>query len=202
MSSSHSDPFPLPVGTAPVSHIKVKKTIYRVVRYYYEKYKLQEEILSSKAPRVDGHLRAIIVDDQGYRCALCNHTFRGGFHIDHRHPQHLGGDSSRENLWALCQGCHGFKTMNERHLRVKELREDNLTVQRLEQLSGDARALDKASKHGTSLCLACGEEHPSDTVHCCTRCAASRVPSSYTLDAADLIQELNLVVKWKLRSMF
>lgn len=197
MSLSCSDPFPLPAGTAPVSHVKVKKTIYRVVQHYYKKYRLQKEIHSTKAPRVDGHLRAIIADEQGYRCALCNHTFRGGYHIDHRHPQHLGGDSSRTNLWALCQGCHGLKTMYERHLRVTELREDNEVVQRLEQLSNNTRALTAAQRIGTSMCLACGKEHLSDTAH---RCVTRKRPR--TLDKADLAHELDQLVKWKPRSMF
>lgn len=194
---SCSDPFPLPIGTAPVSDAHVKRRIFRVVQHYYKKYKLQTGISSTKAPRVDGHLRAIIADEQGYRCALCNHTFRGGYHIDHRHPQHLGGDSSRGNLWALCQGCHGLKTMYERHQRVKELREDNATVQRLEQLTNDARALREAQQLGTSVCLACGAEHLSDAVH---KCATRERPT--TLDKADLAQELNLVVKWQSYSMF
>jgi 5-methylcytosine-specific restriction endonuclease McrA len=74
------------------------------------------------ARRVNGHLRAMIADEQRYRCALCACLFSGGYHIDHRRPQYQGGTSNRSNLWALCLVCHGRKTALEQSLRVDATR--------------------------------------------------------------------------------
>ena len=74
------------------------------------------------ARRVDGHLRAMIADEQRYRCALCGSLFLGGYHVDHKRPQFQGGSSERSNLWALCIICHGRKTALEQSMRVEAAR--------------------------------------------------------------------------------
>ncbi len=96
----------------------------------------------AEARRVNGHLRALIADEQRYRCALCGSLFSGGYHIDHKRPQCQRGTSDRSNLWALCLICHGRKTALEQSMRVEAARE-------------------AAARAGNGLSLACGQAHES-----------------------------------------
>ena len=77
----------------------------------------------AEARRVNGHLRALIADEQRYRCALCGSLFSGGYHIDHKRPQCQRGTSDRSNLWALCLICHARKTALEQSMRVEAARQ-------------------------------------------------------------------------------
>ena len=149
--------------------LSVTDRIHQLVAHYRDIYAAERAVveLSKVAPRVDGHLRAMIADEQKYTCALCRSLFSGGFHIDHRRPQYQGGDSSRGNLWALCTNCHGRKTALENSARIQAERESMAVVQALEQHARAVRTQAPLYPRGTSMCTSCGDLHCSRIPHAC-----------------------------------
>ena len=51
---------------------------------------------------------------QEWRCADCAALLPATFECDHVQPLHNGGLDELENAEALCQRCHGAKTLRER----------------------------------------------------------------------------------------
>ena len=57
-------------------------------------------------------IRCFILERDGYRCVRCGKA--GRLEIDHIIPLHKGCDPwVRDNLQALCRGCHFEKTAGE-----------------------------------------------------------------------------------------
>ena len=148
----------------------VANRIQELVNHYHSLYAAEKSILdlTKSAPKVDGHLRAMIADEQRYTCALCCSMFVGGYHIDHRRPQCQGGDSSRGNLWALCTNCHSRKTALENSRRLRAERQNLEVVQALQQHLHAIRSKTRMYPRGTSLCTACGVLHVSSFAHMCS----------------------------------
>ena len=119
--------------------------------------------LRTERKRVDGYLRAQIADNQQYKCGVCGNLFRGGFHIDHRMPVHLGGTSDRANLWALCLTCHSIKTALENSARVQ------LTYRRKSCKSKQSKTL---TKHAAK-CSVCSAIYSTFFVHKCGNVAST-----------------------------
>ena len=58
-----------------------------------------------------GRVRRRVLDDAGWRCALCG---RYGSEVDHVVPLRLGGDPWDDgNLQAICNQCHIAKSAAE-----------------------------------------------------------------------------------------
>lgn len=59
----------------------------------------------------------ILVRD-AYRCRLCSTVVAGqAAHVDHRIAIEDSGTDADENLWTLCNRCHGAKTIEEQRRR-------------------------------------------------------------------------------------
>lgn len=57
-------------------------------------------------------VRAKVFHKAGMRCQMCGRTVADDevrLHIDHRIPQEWGGETTEENLWALCSVCNEGK---------------------------------------------------------------------------------------------
>ena len=122
--------------------------------------------LGKGASRVNGWMRAAIADQQRYCCGLCNQLFDGGFEIDHKVPQVLGGSSERSNLWALCKACHAKKTMLENSTRI------DLQNKRPTKIT-------KPTKIPVAQCLACQTIYSTAFKHVC--CLTNQ--SNYTVQS-------------------
>jgi 5-methylcytosine-specific restriction endonuclease McrA len=46
-------------------------------------------------------------------CRLCKKKLPVNYEVDHVVPLHLNGDDSLQNLQALCNTCHGTKSLDE-----------------------------------------------------------------------------------------
>lgn len=62
------------------------------------------------ASRTQRELLAIIQD---FECAICGADLAEGFECDHLVPWSKGGQTTLENLQALCLNCHLDKTRGE-----------------------------------------------------------------------------------------
>ena len=151
---------------------------------------------SSSVRRVDGHLRAMIADEQRYRCALCHSLFAGGYHVDHKCPQYQGGTSDRSNLWALCVICHGRKTALEQSMRVEAVRK---AVKAVEERAGTMGVADATLLAKSSVCMWCGEAHVPHVPHTCDSPAFAHVRDS---GANAHRREVQLLADWNGPFMF
>jgi len=75
----------------------------------------QLQFMRRLATRTERNLLAII---QNYRCAICNADLANGFECDHLVPWSKGGQTTLENLQALCLNCHSSKTQEEAKRRL------------------------------------------------------------------------------------
>lgn len=50
---------------------------------------------------------------QKWKCACCNVSLRGGYHVDHIEPLAKGGEHSPENLQMLCPQCNLSKSAKD-----------------------------------------------------------------------------------------
>ena len=62
------------------------------------------------ASRTERELLAILQD---FQCAICGSDLAGGYECDHLVPYSKGGQTTLENLQALCLDCHSDKTRGE-----------------------------------------------------------------------------------------
>ena len=60
--------------------------------------------------------RRKIAAEQRWRCVICRELLPYTFEVDHKQALFQGGDNRRDNLQALCNGCHASKTVEERTL--------------------------------------------------------------------------------------
>jgi 5-methylcytosine-specific restriction endonuclease McrA len=75
--------------------------------------------------KVTGHMKRVVAAGQRWRCAGCDELLPASYEVDHTVPLFSGGSSAFSNLRALCNACHGAKTVVENAER---------DVGRLEQL--------------------------------------------------------------------
>jgi hypothetical protein len=61
--------------------------------------------------------RLEIASSQTWCCSICTNSLPAYFEIDHTIPLWNDGRDIRENVTAVCIGCHGEKTHNERKLQ-------------------------------------------------------------------------------------
>ena len=54
--------------------------------------------------------KRILLINQDFKCALCGVELAEDFECDHMVPFSEGGETSLENLQALCKQCHANKT--------------------------------------------------------------------------------------------
>lgn len=157
------------VAREPVSNQQVTNWTHDIVEHFHATDDAEAglEVLSKTAPKVNGFLRQAIVEEQRYRCAICNRVFDGGFHIDHKLPQAKGGTSERANLWALCVACHHRKTLLENSKRVQDARNRTEVVQQLKKHQERLAELRKTDYSNSSLCLGCGTVYSSRFLHVC-----------------------------------
>ena len=145
-------------------------------------------------------MRQLIVEEQRYRCAICNYTFKGGFHIDHKRPQAKGGTSERHNLWALCVGCHNKKTLLENSRRVEESRNRTRVVQEIKRHQRRLAQLQKTKYNNSSLCLGCGAVYSSFIPHRCSAQENKKRKKNRLVLTSDVI--MKDVVDWDKPNMF
>ena len=162
---------------------QVSRLIQQLVDKCRQQYELRlsQGLSTSKvAARVDGYMRALVADEQRYCCGICKQLFSGGFHIDHRMPQHLGGTSDRSNLWALCTSCHSRKTLLENSARVAFEQTTKATHNNPKYQLADVyqRMLTK-SVIGASRCLLCNVVYSRAFEHVCKMQLKSSMKTSY-----------------------
>ena len=66
------------------------------------------------ATRTQRNLLAILQD---FQCAICKIELVDGYECDHLVPYSKGGQTTLENLQALCPNCHFDKTRAEANAR-------------------------------------------------------------------------------------
>ena len=85
---------------------------------------LRSELLEKRKPKpkpkrtfVTAITRLEIASSQTWCCSICTHSLPAYFEIDHTIPLWNDGKDILENVTAVCIGCHGEKTHNERKLQ-------------------------------------------------------------------------------------
>lgn len=63
--------------------------------------------------KVNGHTKRIVAHSQDWKCKFCESKLPAKFETDHIVPLFQGGTNGLENLQALCNNCHGDKTIIE-----------------------------------------------------------------------------------------
>jgi hypothetical protein len=93
---------------------------------YTEIERLRLELLENRKPKpkpkpkrtfVTPITRLEIASSQTWCCSICTNSLPAYFEIDHTIPLWNDGRDIRENVTAVCIGCHGEKTHNERKLQ-------------------------------------------------------------------------------------
>ena len=77
---------------------------------------------SSSAPKkrnVSEALKKTVAASQKWQCNICHELLESTFQVDHIRDLQFGGSNARDNLQALCVGCHAKKTQ-EAHLRKRQ----------------------------------------------------------------------------------
>jgi len=64
-----------------------------------------------------------IAESQDWNCLSCKTRLKIPFHIDHIRPLSENGTNELDNLQALCEPCHGKKTLLETQKRSDRYRE-------------------------------------------------------------------------------
>lgn len=87
------------------SHYKVP---CRSGKYYFE----GKVDSTTDATPINAKLRAAVLHAAGGRCQMCGKTVKDDgvkLQADHKIPRTWGGETSLDNLWALCELCNGGK---------------------------------------------------------------------------------------------
>jgi 5-methylcytosine-specific restriction endonuclease McrA len=87
------------------SHYKVP---YRAGRYHFEG---DLDATTDNAP-ISAKLRAAVMHAAGGRCQMCGKTVKEDgvkLQADHKIPRTWDGETTLDNLWALCELCNGGK---------------------------------------------------------------------------------------------
>ena len=59
-------------------------------------------------------LKKVVAASQGWQCGHCNRILSASYEVDHITPLADGGSNEAYNLVALCRGCHGHKSIQDR----------------------------------------------------------------------------------------
>jgi hypothetical protein len=62
---------------------------------------------------VSESLKKYTASSQGWKCNICKNTLNATFQVDHIIRLEHGGTNDRNNLQAVCVGCHSSKTLME-----------------------------------------------------------------------------------------
>lgn len=71
------------------------------------------KIKNSKRTKICGHTKKIVAHSQDWKCKICKAKLPANYETDHITPLFKGGNNELTNLQALCNNCHGEKSIFE-----------------------------------------------------------------------------------------